>query len=98
MAVLSYEELMAKAQGIIGERDDDEVLSFLEDMKDTVSASNTDTNNENWKKKYEENDAKWRKTYRDTFFGTPVPPTEPEPPVDDPPGGPTTYEDLFKEE
>lgn len=74
MAKLSAEDFMKKAQQILGERDDDEALSFLEDCKDTISDGKNDGGDE-WKTKYEQAvkdkeqlEKDWRKRYRDTFF------------------------------
>lgn len=74
MAKLSPKEFMEKAKQIIGERDDDEALSFLEDCKDTIS---DDESGDDWKSKYdtvvkekEQLDKDWRKRYRDTFFSS----------------------------
>lgn len=98
MAILSYEDYIAKVQNLIGDRDDEEALSFLEDTRDTLGA-NPNNNNEDWKKKYEENDATWRKKYRDAFFSAPEPIQTP-PIADNNDEGDKilTYEALFKEE
>lgn len=72
MAILKHEDLFQKAKAIIGERDDDEALEFLEDLNDTISS---DKDDDDWKSKYddllkekEQLDKDWRKRYRDTFF------------------------------
>lgn len=74
MAKLTAKELMEKAKQILGDRDDDEALSFLEDCKDTISE---DKGGDDWKAKYEalekekkQLDKDWRKRYRDTFFSS----------------------------
>ena len=61
---------MEKAKLILGDRTDDEAISFLEDCKDTISSDGDD-----WKTKYEAEveaknklDADWRKKYTDRFF------------------------------
>lgn len=96
MAILTYEEYMSKMQSILGERDDEEALGFLQDTKDTF-ANYTNNSGEDWKSKYEENDAAWRKRYRDAFFtGAKDDPTLVEPPVDTP-TEPLTFDNLFKE-
>lgn len=67
MAVKTREEIMETLRTRVGEDTSDDVLSFIEDVQDTLnSLSNND--NENWKQKYEENDAQWRQKYRDRFF------------------------------
>ena len=72
MAKLTPTDFMEKAKQILGDRDDDEALSFLEDCKDTISS---DKDDDDWKSKYddllkekEQLDKDWRKRYRDTFF------------------------------
>lgn len=63
----TVEELKTALQKIIGERTDDEAIEFIEDFNDSIEElSNND--NEDWKTKYEQNDAEWRKKYRDRFF------------------------------
>lgn len=70
MARLSEKEFMEKVKVILGDRTDDDALSFLEDCKDTITESNTD-----YKQKYEEEvqknkdlDESWKKKYRDRFY------------------------------
>ena len=70
MAKLTQKEFMAKLQAIIGDRTDDEAISFIEDCKDTISDAD-----DVWQKKYEdavkekeELDKTWRKKYTDRFF------------------------------
>lgn len=70
MSKLTQKEFMDKAKAILGDRTDDEAISFLEDCKDTISSEGDD-----WKVKYdalakekEELDASWRKKYTDRFF------------------------------
>ena len=95
MAVRSREEILNAVKARFGEDTSDDTLTLIEDIDDTFkSIENSD--NENWKQKYEENDKMWRQKYRDRFFNSNVedePPKEEETP-------PKTYEykDLFKEE
>lgn len=99
MAVLSNEEFMSKIQGLIGERNDDEALSFLEDTRDTLNARPTEPDPENWKQKYEDNDKMWRDKYRDAFYGERLEPDTGNPaPNNDAGKAPKTFNDLFKEE
>ena len=65
--VLTKEEFLTKIKERIGENPTDEDISFVEDMTDTFD-SLTASDGEDWKKKYEENDAMWRKKYADRFF------------------------------
>ena len=70
MAVLSAKDFMDKVKSLLGDRDDDEALSFLEDCKDTISDSKND-----YKEKYEaaikekeELDKSWRTKYKERFY------------------------------
>lgn len=65
MSVLKKNELMEKLKALIGDRTDDEALTFIEDVSDTVEANKSE---EDWKTKYEENDKMWREKYRDRFY------------------------------
>lgn len=66
MAIISKEELLKKISERIGDDNSDEALSLLEDVSDTI-ADFERRDSEDWKTKYEENDAEWRKKYRDRF-------------------------------
>lgn len=63
----TVEELKTALQELIGERTDDEALEFIEDFNDSIEELSNE-GNEDWKTKYEQNDAEWRKKYRDRFF------------------------------
>lgn len=63
--VLDRDALLERIRTYVGENNDDEAISFIEDVNDSISAL---TPNEDWKQKYEENDAAWRKKYKDRFF------------------------------
>ena len=70
MAVLSKDEFMTKLKTIIGDRTDDEAISFIEDCKDTIEGEKDD-----WKGKYDalvkekdDLDKMWRQKYTDRFF------------------------------
>lgn len=92
MAVLSFDELIAKIKAKIGEDTSDESIALLEDVTDTFNANN---DGEDWKTKYEENDKEWRKKYIDRFSGSGgSDPDEEEEEEEEK----TTFEDLFKEE
>ena len=90
MAVRTRDELITAVNTIIGETPDDNGLSLLEDISDTF-ASYDDT--EDWKTKYEENDAEWRKRYKERFEGKKVV----EEIDDDEPKEKTKFEELFEE-
>ena len=60
MSVLNKDEFNEKLKGLIGDRDDDESLSIIEDFNDTFDSFSESTDTEDWKSKYEENDKMWR--------------------------------------
>lgn len=65
--VLGKDAFFEKVNAIIGDKTDDESLSFLEDMQDTYTDLQKrieDANGTDWKKKYEDNDAMWRAKYK----------------------------------
>lgn len=66
MAVLSKEDLIAKLNVSFGENLSDDNISLLEDISDTIDSF---SDKEDWKTKYEENDASWRKRYKERFEG-----------------------------
>ena len=93
MAIKTIEELMGAVRARVGEDTSDEAIAFVEDVSDTLASL---SNAEDWKKKYEENDAEWRKRYQDRFFNPDKPNvTEPEP---DPEPKKLTFDELFKED
>lgn len=101
MAIKTQEELLTSIKGLLADDTSDEAISLLEDVTDTLgSFSSTNNDNEDWKKKYEENDKEWRQKYRDRFFNTGSsddgksddkfePEPEPEPAI-------RKFDDLFK--
>lgn len=96
MSIRSNEEIMTALKDIIGESTDDNTLSFIEDVSDTLNHySETNKDQTDWKQKYEDNDKEWREKYRNRFF---TKPDEPEPEPEPEPAKPMKYEDLFKVE
>lgn len=98
MAVKNKEEILEAIKTRVGENTDDETISFLEDVSDTLTDLETraTSNGEDWKTRYEENDKSWRERYTSRFFSKepepdPKPEPEPEPEVK------KTFSDLFKE-
>lgn len=99
MAVKTREEILESFKTRLGENPDDESISFLEDVTDTLDDFEKRANGDgtDWKSKYEENDANWRKKYTERFFSVepnPEPNPEPKP---EPDNTPRTFSDLFKE-
>lgn len=69
MAVRSRDELMSSFRTIVGENADDTTLAFIEDLTDTMSDFDSRlSGSEDWKTKYEENDASWRRKYAERFY------------------------------
>lgn len=64
MAKLSKDELIEKVKKYVGDRTDDETIDIIEDITDSIAASADDE----WKRKYEENDKMWRDKYVSRFF------------------------------
>ena len=76
----------------------DESISLLEDLSDTFEdLSSQVLQAGDYKKKYEENDAEWRKRYRDRFFSAVEETTIKEDEKDDEVEK-KTFESLFKED
>ena len=96
MAVKTIEEILAGVKARVGEQTDDETIAFLEDVTDTFSDLETRANGDgtDWKARYEENDAKWRKKYTERFYSS-DPSTDPEPPKQDDTTKPKTFAELF---
>ena len=64
MPKLSFGELREKITAFVGDRADDEALSILEDVADTLTDEPED-----WHEKYNALDAEWRERYRKRFNG-----------------------------
>ena len=97
MAVRTREEILNSVRSHFGDDTSDEALTLVEDLTDTITDFEQKANNDgqNWKQRYEENDAAWRKKYRDRFFsdGSGDDDDEPEPPKKKN----YSFENLFKE-
>ena len=93
MAIKTIEEIMGAVRARVGEDTSDEAIAFVEDVSDTLTSL---SNAEDWKKKYEENDAEWRKRYQDRFFN-PDKANDPEPEPNTEPKK-LTFDELFKED
>lgn len=98
MAVKTREEILNSIRAKFGDQTDDETITILEDVTDTFTDLETRANSdgEDWKTKYEENDASWRKKYTERFYSSD--PKEPQPKDDETEEAPKTYADLFQTE
>ena len=65
MAIKTIDEIMGAVRARVGEDTSDETLAFVEDIHDTL---NSLASAEDWKQKYEKNDAEWRAKYKERFF------------------------------
>ena len=70
MAIVTKSDLLKKINEIVGDNTSDAVLGLLGDVSDTLddAEKRAKGDGENWKEKYEQNDADWRKKYRDRFM------------------------------
>lgn len=67
MAVRTRDEILAAIRSRLGDDTSDNALTIIEDIDDTFKDYETRIG-EDWKGKYDELDAQWRKRYRDRFF------------------------------
>ena len=67
MAVKTRDEILAAIRSRLGDDTSDDALTIIEDIDDTFKDYETRIG-EDWKGKYDELDAQWRKRYRDRFF------------------------------
>lgn len=69
MAIKSREDLLKSLNTLIGDNATDENLAILEDVTDTLEDYEEKTADQtDWKTKYEQNDAEWRKKYKERFL------------------------------
>lgn len=97
MAVKTKEEILSAIRGHFGDDTSDEALALVEDITDTIDdfENKAKPDGVNWKQRYDENDAAWRKKYRDRFFSGQGDPEEPD--IEEPRGKKYSFENLFKE-
>lgn len=96
--IKSKDEILTLIKERIGEDTSDEAIQILEDVTDTLNDYETRVaDSGDWKARYEQNDAEWRKRYRDRFLeGEPLKEKESEEETEEVKS--YSYEDLFKEE
>lgn len=92
MAIKTIDEIMGAVRARVGEDTSDETLAFVEDIHDTL---NSLASAEDWKQKYEKNDAEWRAKYKERFFN-PDKPADPEPEDKAEPPEKLTFDKLFE--
>lgn len=97
MAIKSREDLLKSLNTLIGDNSTDENLAILEDVTDTLKDYEEKTADQtDWKSKYEQNDADWRKKYKDRFLSGETIKDEQEEDVERD-SKPLTFDSLFKE-
>lgn len=97
MAIKSREDLLKSLNILIGDNSTDENLAILEDVTDTLKDYESKTADQtDWKTKYEQNDADWRKKYRERFTSGEEIKEEQEEDVEKD-SKPLTFDSLFKE-
>ena len=68
MAVRTRDEILNALKAHLGDDSSDGALALVEDVTDTITSLTENNSGENWEQKYKDNDAAWRKKYRDRFF------------------------------
>ena len=70
MAIVTKSDLLKRINEIAGDNTSDAVLELLGDVTDTLddAEKRAKGDGENWEEKYKQNDAEWRKKYRDRFM------------------------------
>ena len=101
--ILTRDEFIKAISERIGEDNSDEAIALLENVSDTYDdlAGRAEGDGEDWKAKYEENDAQWRERYRARFEGRGEDTTEvvvDEETKEETEDEPETFEDLFEYE
>lgn len=94
MSVRTKDELLASVRAIVGEDTSDATLELFDDIADTLD-NYSNSENIDYKEKYEQNDREWRQKYRDRFMNGKPDDDDDEP--EDNSGKKYTYENLFKE-
>lgn len=86
---MTKSEIMEATKQILGDRKDDEALTYLENLSDTLEESD----GEDWKEKYNELDKSWRERYAQRFFDG----KKTEPITVEKDENQLTFENLFKD-
>ena len=95
MAIIPVADLETAVRNILGESPDDDGLTLLGNLHDTLADLQGNEGGTNWRQRYEENDANWRKRYADRFNEPIDNPDDKN--KDNPNNKPMTFDDLFKE-
>lgn len=68
MAVLNREQFFDRLSEMFSERNDDEAISFIEDMSDTYNALEANGSSTDWEERYKKLDESWKEKYKRRFF------------------------------
>lgn len=91
----SKAEIIADLKAFIGENNSDDAIALVENVSDSIEDN---TEQEDWKKRYEENDKAWRQRYIDRFNNEEKEDDKEVIDVDNSNDDkPLTYENLFEE-
>ncbi len=93
MAIKTRDELISSVSDILGENNSDEALQLLTDLRDTLGSQTDAQRITELENQLKEQDATWRKKYRDAFLSGADESFEEEQNK-----RPRKYEDLFKTE
>lgn len=94
--VLNNDDFIKSVKSIIGDRTDEESISFMENMNDTYNSLVTDkeVSNKAWEQKYNALNDTWSKRYKERFLdGSEQENKEKEHEQEN---EPKSYDDLFK--
>lgn len=70
MAVKDRDSILSAVKQMIGDNTSDEAIELMEDIADTMTDYETKVADKtDWKAKYDEMDASWRKKYVERFSG-----------------------------
>lgn len=93
MSIKTRDELISSVSDILGENNSDEALQLLTDLRDTLGSQTDAQRITELENQLKEQDATWRKKYRDAFLSGADESFEEEQNK-----RPRKYEDLFKTE
>lgn len=97
--IKSREEILSLIKDRIGDDTSDDAIQIIEDVTDTLNDYETRVaDSGDWKARYEQNDAEWRKRYRDRFFDGEVKDKKETEEETEEVQKTYTYDELFKED
>lgn len=99
MAVVEKESIMTRLNELIGDRTDDEAISIVEDVSDTIDSASGEgmVTEEEANRRVAEKEEEWRKKYKERFFSGREGEEGKKTPENKEPEAPEKYEDLFEE-